>query len=342
MTLDAVARLILDEAGDLRGRVLVLDDRGGALTQAVVDAPDGAVRAWCDDIRDADALPVGSGLSSPTDPAVRSAELVLARLPTSLGALEDLCQLAAASASPELRFVAGGRVKHMMTSQNDVLRRYFADVRASRGRDKCRVLEASGRLDVTPTWPRSRHLPALDLTVWAHGRVFNTNRLDAGTALLVDALERSLPRASAGSASGAGRALDLGCGSGIVATWLARRGWATTASDVSWAAVDSTRLTAEANGQRVTVVQRDGLGWAGEASLELIVTNPPFHDGAAKDSTPTLDAIADAGRVLRPGGELWCVFNSHLPYLRTLAESVGPTSIVARDRHYTVTRSVHR
>lgn len=337
---DAVARLILDEAGPLGGRVLVLDDLGGALTRAAM-AAGATVRAFCDDLREAEALPPGTRLDSPTDPWVRGADLVLLRLPTSLGALEDHCQaVAGATASgvlppPGLRLVAGGRTKHMTPTQNTVLARYFRQVRASRGRDKARVLGASGPTGAPPRWPRSRPLPEAGLTVWAHGGVFAGNRLDAGTALLLRALEAGLPDAPAG-----GRAADLGCGSGILACWLARRGWAVTATDVSWAAVDSTRLTAAANGVPVAAEQRDGLTGLPGGSLDLIVSNPPFHQGAAKDSTPTLAAIADAGAVLAPGGEFWCVFNSHLPYLQALASAVGPTRIVARNRHYTVTRSV--
>lgn len=338
---DAVARLILDEAGPLEGRVLVLDDVGGALTRAAVDAGR-TVRAFCDDLREAEDLPLGTRLDSPADPYVRTAEVVLVRLPASLGALEDQCQAVAGAAagrgaSGGLRWVSGGRTKHMTPAQNTVLARYFAEVHASRGRDKARVLHASGPTGAAPRWPRSRHLPEADLTVWAHGGVFAGPRLDAGTALLVRALATGLPHAPAG-----GRAFDLGCGSGILACWLASRGWAVTASDVSWAAVDSTRLTAAANGLTVAAQQRDGFDGVAAASLDLIVSNPPFHQGAAKDSTPTLTALAAAGAVLRPGGEFWCVFNSHLPYLRALAESVGTTRIVARDRHYTVTRSVAR
>lgn len=335
---DAVARLILDEAGGLGGRVLVLDDADAALTHAALTAGC-EVRAFCDDVRDAAALPPGTRLDSPDDPFVRAADLVLLRLPASLGALEDRCQAIAGAASvaptPGLRLVAGGRTKHMTTAQNDVLRRYFGQVHASRGRDKARALLASGPTGAEPRWPRSRHVPEAGLTVWAHGGVFAGPRLDAGTALLLRALAEAPLDAAAG-----GRAADLGCGSGILACWLTRRGWAVTASDVSWAAVDSTRRTAAANGVAVRAVLRDGFAGVPPGSLALIVSNPPFHRGAAKDSTPTLSAIADAGTVLADGGEFWCVFNSHLPYLRALASAVGPTRIVARDRNYTVTRSV--
>ena len=55
-----------------------------------------------------------------------------------------------------------------------------------------------------------------------------------------------------------------------------------------------------------------------------------------------LKLFADAGRVLAPGGELWCVWNSHLRYRPQLARLVGPTRQVARNAKFTVTVSTKR
>ena len=78
-----------------------------------------------------------------------------------------------------------------------------------------------------------------------------------------------------------------------------------------------------------------------DQSLDLVVCNPPFHRGPAKDSAAAYAMFAAAGRALRPGGELWVVYNSHLPY-RTELRRVGHTEIVAQDPRFTVTRSVAR
>jgi len=59
------------------------------------------------------------------------------------------------------------------------------------------------------------------------------------------------------------------------------------------------------------------------------------HAGAA------LKLFDAAGRVLRPGGELWTVFNSHLGYDKQLSRSVGPTTVVGRNARFTVTVSTH-
>ncbi|MGH8965336.1 MAG: methyltransferase, partial [Actinomycetes bacterium] len=49
-----------------------------------------------------------------------------------------------------------------------------------------------------------------------------------------------------------------------------------------------------------------------------------------------------AGRALRPGGELWCVFNTARQYRPALTRSVGPTVQIAQNPKFTVTRSRRR
>ena len=338
MPLDPVASLMLDEAGPLPARVLVLDDVGGELTQAATEA--GAlVRTWCDDVRDLEAVPphlrVAAFLTTEESP-----ELVLWRLPQSVAAVEDYAEYLAARLDPSARVVAGGRTKHMTVAFNTALARQFTTVSASLGRQKSRVLHASGARPAPPRWPMRRYLPEVGVTAVAHGNVFNTNRLDDGTHLLLRTLSRAAGEPVTNGGPPRGVALDLGCGSGIIATWLAQRGWATTGVDASLSALVSTRLTARTNRVRVAVRRADMLAGTRSQSVDLLVTNPPFHIGAAKDSRPTLAMIRAAASVLRPGGEMWMVFNSHLPYLPELRRHIGVTTVEAQDRHYIVARAL--
>jgi 16S rRNA (guanine1207-N2)-methyltransferase len=165
--------------------------------------------------------------------------------------------------------------------------------------------------------------------------VFAGASLDIGTRALLDA---------AGQLPAFTTAIDLACGSGVLAAALARRapGARVIASDVSAVAVQSAALTAAANGVRVETVHDDGLSQQPDASADLIVLNPPFHVGAAVHTGIALQLFAEAGRVLRPGGELWAVWNSHLTYGPALEHAVGPTRQVARTPKFTVTASRRR
>jgi 16S rRNA (guanine1207-N2)-methyltransferase len=318
---DPVDELIWDEAPRQTRAVAVID--APALVDRALTLTDD-VRAWCDDWRDAQRV----------DPALRATpgdlggvDLVLARLPKSLAALDE--QAAAVQGNLDVSYLGGGRIKHMNRSMNETLAQHFAEVTASLGRRKARVLRAHGAFGTkgeTPVWPATRHDASLGLVIAAHGATFGGTRLDRGTRLLLEHLDVQ------------GRdVLDLGSGNGVIAAMLARAGHDVHARDVSWSAVASTRATAAANGLEVDVTWGDGLTGYPDASLDAIVTNPPFHQGFAKESEDTLAMFTDAARVLRPGGQLWCVFNSHLPWRRELEARLGRTVLVSQDPRFTVT-----
>jgi 16S rRNA (guanine1207-N2)-methyltransferase len=99
-----------------------------------------------------------------------------------------------------------------------------------------------------------------------------------------------------------------------------------------------------ANGvaDRVRVTRDDAASTVADASVDLVVCNPPFHLGAAVVTGAADRLFAAAGRVLRPGGELWSVYNNRLPHRAALRRLVGPTQVASSDRRFTVTVSTRR
>ena len=353
VAVDATDRLLLDEAAQElaahRDAVVVVDDGHGALTLGAV-ALHGVtgLRVHQDGLVGELALAAnaertalsGSYRSLPElgPELVRGARVVLAKAPKSLEALRELTQVVAADADPAVTLYVGGRVKHMTLAMNDVLAEGFDVVSATLARQKSRVLVARGPRPVQRSFPVCREHADLGLTLCAHGAAFAGARLDRGTRALLQVLPGALPQA--------GAALDLGCGTGVLAVALAaaRPGLRVTAADSSAAAVASATATAAANGlaDRVRVVRDDAASSLPDGSVDLVVCNPPFHAGAAVSETLAHRLFSGAARVLRPGGELWCVFNSHLPHREALRRVVGPTRQVARDPSFTVTASTRR
>lgn len=363
---DSADRLLLDEAapelaaldgaarglgGDTGGVVVIGDHYGGIALPLLVSGAVGHLRASTDSLlgeRAANAnrdrlgcppqalthLPLGSELLS-------GARLVLLRLPRGLEELREIAQNIAVHARPEVRVVAAGRTKHMTRAMNDVLAENFREVRASLGRQKARALHASGVREpvgsVTFPVPGRIHEPllGLDLEVLAHGGAFAGARLDVGTRALVRHLGEMAPDAR--------EVVDLGCGTGVLACALARaRGQVrVTAIDISAAAVASARATAAANGlaDRVRVLRADGLREVARDSVDLIVCNPPMHTAAALRPQVGLRLLSNAGRVLRPDGELWTVYNSRLGHSGALRRMVGPSQVIHDDGRFTVTRT---
>ncbi|CAN5160118.1 methyltransferase [soil metagenome] len=341
---DASDRLILDEAAAALvaagvGEVVVVNDGYGALTlgSGARDArvfQDSVVgeRALAANARGAAyrSLPLGEELLS-------GARVVLMQLPRSLDELDELAAYVAAFAAPNVTVFAGGRIKHMTTGMNDVLLRHFGRLDISHARQKSRVLVAAQPIRGDLPEPRSQWHADLGIAVVATGAAFAGTKIDIGTRALLAALPEAAP--------GASTAVDLGCGTGVVAAVLAkaRPRVAVLASDASAGAVASARLTAQANGlANVTVTRDDALSEQPDASADLVLLNPPFHLGGTVHTGAASKLFAAAARVLRPGGELWTVYNSPLDYRAELSRVVGPTSEFSRNRKFTVTRTQAR
>lgn len=360
---DAADRLLLDESAAERnaagpGRIVVIGDEYGALTLGAADAGATGIRVHQDSLAgeraiaaNAESAGLGGHLRAmPLDAdLVADARVVLLRLPRALDALEDVAALIAAHATRDVVVFAGGRIKHMSLGMNDVLRRSFARLDVSHARQKSRVLIARSPLGGSDPQPqRVDHAVAglsRPLAVCAFGGAFAGTAVDIGTRFLLEQLTAADPLAEPRPPEGS--VIDLACGTGVLATWLAARhpSLPVIATDRSAAAVASARATVAANGlaDRVEVVRDLGLSMQPSRSARLIVLNPPFHAGAAVPRGGVADPLfADAGRVLVPGGELWAVWNSAQQHRPALERLVGPTRQVARNAKFTVTVSTAR
>ncbi|MFS8197480.1 class I SAM-dependent methyltransferase [Streptomyces sp. CWNU-52B] len=102
-----------------------------------------------------------------------------------------------------------------------------------------------------------------------------------------------------------GDALDLGCGDGGDALWLAGQGWQVTAADISAVAVERLAALARSHGlgDRVTAVQHDLHGSFPSGKFNLISAHY-LHTPGDLDRVAVLRSAAHA---LRPGGRLLVV-----------------------------------
>jgi SAM-dependent methyltransferase len=102
-----------------------------------------------------------------------------------------------------------------------------------------------------------------------------------------------------------GRALDVGCGEGADAIWLARQGWTVTAIDVSDVAVIRAREAAELAGAVVEWVRGDALRTPFPAgSFDLVSMQYPALPKAAGEAA--VRALLDT---VGPGGLLLAVYH---------------------------------
>ncbi|HWK76791.1 class I SAM-dependent methyltransferase [Microbacterium sp.] len=374
-----VARaLVASMAGD---EIAVIGDEYGAITLALADAGMRGIRVHQDLatgrralVRNAAALgfrTAGASVECELGPELlEGARLVLLQLPKSLAELEEIVDAVARWAAPDVTLIAGGRVKHMTLTQNEVLGRSFETVQPQRAERKSRLIVATGARDVPaePPYPVTSAVeaPGLDrpLTLVAHGGAFAGSKLDIGTRVLLEVLAfpAQLRRnaadgpkpgrddANPGKTSGVMQAavtetvVDLGCGTGaLAATYaLTHPGARIIATDRSAAAVASARATMAANRITAVVTHDDAGSEIPDQSADLVLLNPPFHLGASIHTGAAIRLFEAAARILKPGGELLTVYNSHLAYKQELNRTIGPTQQLHRTPKFTVTRSIRQ
>jgi 16S rRNA (guanine1207-N2)-methyltransferase len=157
-----------------------------------------------------------------------------------------------------------------------------------------------------------------DLDLWSQPGVFSWNRVDPGSALLLD----HLPALS-------GKGADLGCGIGVLA-----RAVLTSPKVTGLAMIDIDRRAidmAERNikDDRVRFMWTDARTIKDLTGLDFVVMNPPFHEGGLENQALGQTFVQRAAAILRKGGTCWFTANRHLPYeaiLKPLFREVKPVA----------------
>jgi 16S rRNA (guanine1207-N2)-methyltransferase len=181
----------------------------------------------------------------------------------------------------------------------------------------CAVTESVRRHHRIVTCTRPAELTGLDdalangaprlveeLGLWSQPGVFSWDRLDPGTALLIEHLPVL-----------AGRGADFGCGLGILsrAVLASKKVEQLTLIDIDRRAIECAQhniTDARARFQWADV--RNNLPEL--AALDFVVMNAPFHDAGAEDKALAQSFVKRAAEVLCKGGVCWLVANRHLPY----------------------------
>jgi len=97
-----------------------------------------------------------------------------------------------------------------------------------------------------------------------------------------------------------GRALDVGCGSGVFSAYLAKQGYRVTAIDLHPAAVAMARRLAEGFGDKLSVFEADFFSFKSAEPFDLVYDSGCLHcmkGGALQDYKSQLL------RLLAPGGD---------------------------------------
>jgi 16S rRNA (guanine1207-N2)-methyltransferase len=260
----------------------------------------------------------------------------LIRLPKSKDELDFALDAAASVLPTDASIVVYGHNDEGVRSAAAHLAPFVETVETLATRRHCRVIagrrrsmiaDLRGRLEL---WRREI---TIDLGAgsrrWiTYPGLFARGGLDPATALLLVHVPKLAPGA---------RVLDFATGTGIIAAALLER-----QPDLSIDAIDNDALAIEAARENVpsarAIVGND-LASVGAERYDLIVSNPPIHDGVTESHGVLDKLIADAPRHLTNAGALILVVQRRIDVQKTLFEAFGNAEVVARDAQFTVWRA---
>jgi 16S rRNA (guanine1207-N2)-methyltransferase len=166
------------------------------------------------------------------------------------------------------------------------------------------------------------------LTLCSYPGVFAHGRVDPATRMLLEALRGARVE----------RALDVGCGDGVIGAWLAASG----ADAVECADADALAVRAAAE---TLAPYANARAYASDVYSDAargyshIVSNAPFHAGVRTTSEVAQRIIREAPDHLEARGELWLVANRFLDYMPVLNDAFAGVAVVADDAKYRVFRA---
>ena len=189
------------------------------------------------------------------------------------------------------------------------------------------LLQNKPHFELKNFWKTYQHSTLENLTIYSLPGVFSAEELDMGTELLLSTIDNKIK----------GKVLDLGCGAGIIGSMIKKRApnAQITMTDIHAMALESARKTLSENQLQGEVYASDVFSDI-EGKFDLIISNPPFHDGIDTAYRAVTELITQAKWHLNQGGELRIVANAFLPYPELLRQHFGDYEVVAQTGKFKV------
>lgn len=329
-------------------RVLIVNDSFGALAVALSDYRPDAVS---DSFLSHQATRINLDRNGKPQDAVRllhsleplqdTYDLVLIKVPKTLGLLEHQLISLRNHLQPDAQIILAGMVKMLPASVWQTVERLIGPTATALARKKAKLIFARAiPLENPPPnpYPVRYRLEHTDFWIVNHANVFSRDSLDIGTRFFL----AHLP-----SGPGQTEIVDLGCGNGVVGLIAAQRNPEATVHfvDESYMAVASAKKNFEAafgTERKATFRVGDGLTEFGMESADLILCNPPFHQQYLQGDQIAVGMVKEAKRVLRRNGELWVIGNRHLHYHTLLDRLFGGCSEVAANPKFVIYKTRKR
>lgn len=263
-------------------------------------------------------------------------DYVLIQIPKNMSYFEDILAHLTQHLHPGSKLICGSMVKHLAPTSFDLLQKYIGETSTSLAQKKARLVFAGFEKSEVPSpFPISVKLDTFETPFVNHSNLFSRDKLDIGTRFFLE----HIPRGSFQNI------LDLGCANGVIGikAKMLNPSAKIYFSDESSMAIESARTNYKNHFQ-----DEAQFHWTNcfegqpEGFLDLVLCNPPFHQGNTIGDFIAWQMFQDAYKSLRPGGTLRVIGNSHLGYQIKLKKIFGNSKIVATNNKFMIVDGVKR
>jgi 23S rRNA (guanine1835-N2)-methyltransferase len=342
---DAADELLLSQEVNGRPRVLIMTDHFGALSASLKDQnPDLDLTVYTDSYLSFKAIELNG--ENRIKPITRlqelsgSYDLVLIRIPKNMSFFEDmLCHLTGHLSSSS-KIICGYMIKYQSKTSFDLLNRIIGETKTSLAKKKARLILCDFQksklaspypalLSIKDTEQDFTH-PLIN-----HSNLFSREKLDIGTRFLLEHIPDGEFKTI----------LDLGCANGIIglAAKMTNPEAQIIFADESEMAIQS----AKANYENYFPSDDTAIyEWTNcyrtdeSAFVDLVLCNPPFHQGNVVTDETAWQMFKDSHRALRKGRTLRVVGNSQLFYQNALKKIFGNSEFVAKNSKFTIVDAI--
>lgn len=351
---DAADELILEHLSGIElknQRILVVQDQFGALSCSLKNQADGVdLTSYTDSYVSSKGIELNSqnrvtqvhGLAELSG----QYDLVLMRIPKNMSFFEDiLCHLTQ-HLHANSQIICGYMIKHQANASFDLLNKYIGETRTSLAKKKARLIFANFQKGaIESPYPLKVRIESFEKPFIHHSGLFSREKLDIGTRFF---LEHILQEPNTNNDGGEFKTiLDLGCANGIIgiAAKQAHPSAKIIFSDESQMAILSAKENyrtyfPDDSPNGASFIWTNCYETGQPDSVDLVLCNPPFHQGTTLGDFVARQMFTDALRCLTPGGLLRVIGNTHLRYPSELRKIFGNSEIVASNSKFTIVDAI--
>lgn len=261
-------------------------------------------------------------------------DYVLIQLPKNMSYFEDILATLTHHLHKESLIICTGMVKHMAPTSFDLLQKYIGPTTTSLAKKKARLIFTPfQKEEVTSPYPIKLKIEHFEKPFTNHSNLFSREKLDIGTRFFLE----HIPTGPFETI------LDLGCANGIIgikAKQLNPKAEIIFADESSMAVASAEENFFQYFPQGASFVWNNCYENRPKGSVDLVLCNPPFHQGNTIGDFIAWQMFQDSFDCLRSGGTLRVIGNSHLGYQLKLKKIFGNSKLVATNAKFVICEAI--